>query len=755
MTVPAGEAGELQPSALRVLVVDDDEVDRMMVRRGLQRVGQHAVVVEASTAIAALEEIGGGTFDCVFLDYNIPGGDGLTLLKGIRGASLDVPVVMLTGQGDEEVAVELMKAGAVDYLPKGTITPERLTQSLRYAVELSRAAHAARRAEAELRESERRARYLADVSAALGGSLDLRSTLERTVESAVPMLADYCLGYLVTQDGDAVGVVGRHSDPAKDANASAIARYHRPDRNNTSSPLACALRTATTQHVVVTPELVASAISEPRVLEAIHSLQPRDLLVVPLVARGRVLGALTLVRETGRSGFAISDITLAEEMGRRAAVALDNAWLYEDARVARMRTERLQSVTARLVETLSPTEVAEIFVTEVREALSADSAWVALKDESGTAIVTIAHSGFRESDLEPFRRIPMNASLPVNDIFADGEPRWFQSKDDLVDQYPVLAGALDRFEQEALATLPLDAGDGTFGVITLGFREVREFDREERDLAIAFARQCAQALERARLFDAAQRARAEAEEANRAKSEFLARMSHDLRTPLNAISGYAQLIELEVHGPVTQAQLAALSRIRRAQEHLLTLINDILSFAKLEAGQVQFRIGEVPLNLVLTDTVSIIEPLANARNIRFSVRYPPRDLAVVTDPERLQQVLANLGSNAVKFTPEGGEIHLECETPSATTVAITVRDTGVGIDVERLQSIFDPFVQVGRHPGDERSGVGLGLAISRELVRAMGGQIAVQSEPGKGSAFTVMVPRAPQGDGGQQAQASA
>ena len=225
-----------------------------------------------------------------------------------------------------------------------------------------------------------------------------------------------------------------------------------------------------------------------------------------------------------------------------------------------------------------------------------------------------------------------------------------------------------------------------------------------------------------------------------AKSEFLARMSHDLRTPLNAIGGYAELVEMGIHGPVTPAQLEVMSRIRRAQQHLLTLINDILSFARLEAGQVRLELEEVKVPHVLMELRPLVEPQAQSGGLRLEVSCGSPDAWVLADRDRMIQILLNLVGNAVKFTPAGGLVAITCAADEAV-VSLRVRDTGPGIPRERLEEIFDPFVQVGRSSAERRQGVGLGLAISRELARMMEGELTVESVVGQGSTFTLTLPR--------------
>ena len=238
-------------------------------------------------------------------------------------------------------------------------------------------------------------------------------------------------------------------------------------------------------------------------------------------------------------------------------------------------------------------------------------------------------------------------------------------------------------------------------------------------------------------------ARREAVAASKAKSEFLATMSHELRTPLNAIGGYAQLVSLGVYGPVSDEQLLALQRIDRSQRHLLGLINDILNLARIEAGRVEYRIEPVPLIDTLFDLDPMIAPQIEAKGMTYAVDVVDRGLTAEGDREKVQQVLLNLISNAVKFTGRGGTIRVEA-SPRAEVpdqIEIRVSDTGIGIPGEKLALIFNPFVQVDGSHSRAGQGTGLGLAISRDLARGMHGDLAVTSVDGEGSTFTLTLPR--------------
>ena len=247
------------------------------------------------------------------------------------------------------------------------------------------------------------------------------------------------------------------------------------------------------------------------------------------------------------------------------------------------------------------------------------------------------------------------------------------------------------------------------------------------------------AAERERLFQLEKEARLEAESANRSKSEFLAVMSHELRTPLNAIGGYAELLELGIRGPVTEDQRFDLSRIQSAQRHLLGLVTDVLNFVRIDRGRVEYNLREIAVDDVLARADGLVRPQFEAKGVAYTA-IPNPGARVIADEEKLGQIFVNLLTNATKFTPEGGSVTVS-STRGGETLSIHITDTGIGIEKSKLESIFEPFVQVSRQFNSRnQSGVGLGLAISRELARAMGGDLTASSVVGKGSVFTLTLP---------------
>ena len=236
-----------------------------------------------------------------------------------------------------------------------------------------------------------------------------------------------------------------------------------------------------------------------------------------------------------------------------------------------------------------------------------------------------------------------------------------------------------------------------------------------------------------------QTARKEAETANRIKSELFARLSHEFRTPLHAVSGYLEILQQNIHGGLNAEQRRDVGRIHQAQEHLLTLVNMILDFAKLEGGPIELSMAEIPIEETLRGAEALVGPQFAKKGVSYTHRSGDPSLSVFADREKVQQIVVNLLANAVKFTPTGGSVELDWRIEDESLL-VRVRDTGSGVPENKLDQIFEPFVQL-RAPGSVPSGgTGLGLPISRDLARAMGGDVTAGSALGVGSVFTLTLP---------------
>jgi len=232
-----------------------------------------------------------------------------------------------------------------------------------------------------------------------------------------------------------------------------------------------------------------------------------------------------------------------------------------------------------------------------------------------------------------------------------------------------------------------------------------------------------------------------AEAASQSKSEFLASMSHELRTPLSAVVGYMELLEGEMVGPVAPQQKAYLGRVKAAARHLISIIEEILTFSRVDAGKEEVHRELLDVVKLARDVEELLEPQAVLKGLALSVTLPDRDVALVTDGTKLRQILINLLGNALKFTDEG-EVSLEMSVGD-DDVQFCIRDSGPGIDAADLERIFDPFTQVDQSLKRRKGGTGLGLPVSRRLAHLLGGDLTVESARGEGTAFTLRIPLAP------------
>lgn len=296
----------------------------------------------------------------------------------------------------------------------------------------------------------------------------------------------------------------------------------------------------------------------------------------------------------------------------------------------------------------------------------------------------------------------------------------------------------------SLLTVPLVARNRLLGAITfVNAQRNGSFSPEDVQLAEDVATRGALALDSAQVYDMAVVLQHTAETANRAKTAFLGAMSHELRTPLNAIGGYIDLLDMGLRGPVTEGQRLDFARVKTNQQHLSLLITEILTFVRVGSGRVLYTLADVKACEAMQHSIELIEPLIGQKGLVFDGVVGDSSVLARADPERVTQILVNLLSNAIKFTPAGGHITANCAA-TEDTVLLQVIDTGIGIAPDQHETIFEPFIQLKEGLSDRETGVGLGLAISRDLARAMHGDLTVESVEGKGARFTLTLPRVTQ-----------
>jgi len=441
---------------------------------------------------------------------------------------------------------------------------------------------------------------------------------------------------------------------------------------------------------------------------------------------------------------------------------------------ARDRATRLQTLTAALAAANTPAAIADVVVSRGIEATGAATALLALHDvvvgeRSGERLpeaVIVRQVGLTPEILQEFARFPLAAPGSAAASMRTGEAFFLESSEEILARFPEIEALRKKMGSQAIATIPISVAGETIGAMSFTWNTPRTLTAGDREFFHTLAAQAGQALDRARLIAAeraarstaeaawlaAERARREADEANQAKTAFLATMSHEIRTPINAQIGYAQLMELEIAGPVTEKQREYLSRLTSSSEHLRNLVDDVLDLAKIDAKSMTVAHEPALTGAIVATALDLIRPLPSARGVRLIDERPgdPGE-AFVGDEHRVRQVVVNLLSNAVKFTEAGGTVILTCgqqgETPVSAELRgggpwtfIRVKDTGIGIPTAEQARIFEPFHQVDAGHTRQQGGTGLGLAISRRLARLMGGDLTVESAPRAGSTFTLWLP---------------
>lgn len=622
----------------------------------------------------------------------------------------------------------------------------------------------AERSEASIRESETRERFLAVASSVLASSLDYETTVQRVAELAVPGLGDWCGVDIIDADGELRQLAVAHVDPEKVKWAREFRRRYppRPDAPNGASKV---VRTGTSEfYPDITSDMLEKATVDAEHLQAIKELDIHGIIIAPLCVSGRTIGALSLVSSSRTRRYTLADVTVAEELGRRAALAIDNARLYTAERGARRAAESsasraslLNEVMTALAQAVTPGDVADVALGHGTSALGAAHCAMYRLSADGTALELLKALGLEAETAREFRTFPLGAPLPLSEAISSRASIYLESRNEVTSRYPALREANSRgTTMPAWVMAPLVVGGRPLGGIAFGFATDRTFESADREFIATLVQQVAQALDRSRLYELEREARESAQSANSAKSDFLATMSHELRTPINAIQGYTQLLDLGIPGPVTELQREYLGRLASSADHLLGLVNEVLDLAKIESGTIRVEIEPTVAGGTVDAALSLIRPQAMAKGIAVSEQCEgSRNAPYIGDEHRVRQIITNLLSNAVKFTKSGGTINVGCsitdEPPphlqlkdGSPYIVFRVRDTGCGIPPHEVERIFEPFTQVeaGRKTPYARasSGTGLGLAISRRLARLMGGELNVESTPGVGSEFSLLLP---------------
>ncbi|MHC5614409.1 MAG: AAA family ATPase [Nostoc sp.] len=633
------------------------------------------------------------------------------------------------------------EAGKATYMSGVVLDITERKQSEAERIQLIQEQTARQEAEAD----QQRAEFLVKISATLASSLDYENTLASVANLVVPYFADWC-GVDLLQDNQSINRVAvAHRDPEKVKLGWEL--YERYPRDlDAPEGVSKVLRTGVAEMVAeISDAALAAAIADPEHLRIMREIGLKSCIILPLMARERIFGVISFVTAESERRYSTADLSLAEDIAHRGAIAIDNARLYQEAQQAQTRAEialeriaRLQSITAALSESLTPAQVSEVIAEQSMAALGASSALVALVNESKTELEIVRAVGFSPDLVDAWRNFSIDSSSPLAEAVRTGKPIWAEPIQNRVARYPHLTQMYAQYDFEAWITIPLMVEGWAVGGISLGFAHFQELSGEDQAFILAVAQQCAQAIARAHLYEAERRARNAAESANRIKDEFLAVLSHELRTPLNPILGWAKLMRSRKLDKATSDR--ALETIERNAKLQTQLIEDLLDVSRILQGKLNLNFESINLLSVIEAAIETVRLSAQAKSIQIQTIFESGVAQVLGDANRLQQVIWNILSNAIKFTPTGGEVKIKLEEVDSQ-VQICVTDTGKGIVPEFLPYVFDYFRQADGATTRKFGGLGLGLAIVRHLVELHGGTVQAESlGEGKGAIFTVKLP---------------
>jgi PAS domain S-box-containing protein len=623
-------------------------------------------------------------------------------------------------------------------------------------------------------------RFLADASILLASSLDAPTILKNLAQLAVPYLADWCMIHTIQDEQPHLAAL-HHAEPEKIAAFCEFRQRYPLDFDSTDS-IPEVLQTGRSNfHPDISEAYLTSLAQDAEHYDRLRSFGFESAMVVPLLMRGQILGAITFAAAESKRRYTESDLSLAEDLARRAALAIENARLYQATQSAEQNLRQaivvlneqqqqlrtLQRLTDLLNQRLTNLPgLLQVMIDAVCDAIpGAEFGLIVLQNAQTQQLELTATTGLDRNEFPIDETFHPSEGL-LGHVFLTGQTYVIHPTPD--SPHSSLLTPHSSLLPASLCAVTIESAQaGRLGVIAVGnWDEESAFDEEDTRLLVAFGEQAAIALNNAQLINAleereeqlaiqnailaqqnqaleSQRQQIQLQnlklvEAAQLKSQFIATMSHELRTPMNAIMGFSQLLLRQRQ--LTSSQVEMVDRILNNGKNLLALINDILDLSKIEAGRLELKLERLNLSELITATASELRSLAEQKNLALKTELHLANPWIINDSSRLRQVLVNLISNAIKFT-DVGSVRVEVLEAKSQQIAIVVHDTGIGIAQENIVTIFEEFRQLDQTITRRYPGTGLGLAITKWLVQMMNGSIAVESQLGVGTTFRVELPR--------------
>jgi two-component system NtrC family sensor kinase len=718
--------------AERILVVDDSsELRHFLTRDVLPQFGYETL--SAADGKRALRLIAEEAPDLILLDYQLPDMSGVEVLQEIKRQQLTMPVILMTAHGSESVAVEAFRHGVKDYLIKpfdtdmARIAIERQLTQARLEREKQQLTRQLKRTRRDLEQRVNELTVLFGMSKSVTAQLELDKVLERVVEAAVFITqAEEGALWLLEPGTDELWLrAGKNVEQyqadlerlrVKESFAGQMLRGSRPIR----------------------------MVSEPGEdgFEITVGYTARSLLSVPLATRGQPTGVLSVTNRNHNRPFTANNESMLQALGDYAAIAIQNAQAYQATDQA--LTQRVEELTylydiARTVtSTLSQEQVLDLIAAKLADMFHVEAGALLLLNEE-TQELEFATNWLGNSESLRGIRIKLGQGfagqvalsqqpLLVNDVHSD--ERFY--------------GGVDRvtgFETHAILCAPLLIHDRCLGVIELLNKVDGRFTQDDMERLSNVAGTVTIALENARLYR-------DARELNEARSRFVAAVAQELRSPLTSIKGHSDMLLSGALGKVDVMQIDSLTKIADSTDYLITLMEDMLDITRLETGETTLQRKPLSVQQIVTQVVSSFEQRLREKSIRLSVKLSARLPRVYVDPERIRQVLISLLTNAFSYTLPKGRIIIEAQAEGShwlrrkqsNWITVSVSDTGVGIAPEDQPLVFERFFRADHPLIQEHPGRGLSLSIAKTLVELHGGEIWVESTPGRGSTFSFTLP---------------
>ncbi|WP_437656233.1 ATP-binding protein [Sorangium sp. So ce1182] len=629
----------------------------------------------------------------------------------------------------------------------------------------------------EVKRTEDTRRFLVDATALLDPMLDQDAIYRSMADLAITSVADWCAIHTLEPDDSVRTRVVAHAEPDRAELATRLAQRSRiPPEPET--PLHEVLHGGPGRLLPDIPGSLSAAVApDAEHLAPLRALGGRSAVLVPIRAEDRVIAALTLASAGSGRVYDAVDLAFAEELSRRIGLAVQRVRLYDMARDAEAEARRrflaeqearraaeraaqrmagLQRITAALADALTGEAVAEVVVDQGIAAAGAYAGAIVVT--AGDELECLKAVGYQGDVITRFQRMPADSELPIAEALQTGAPVWLRSRKEVAARYPEPVTGLLMPATASLCCLPLAVQERPLGVLGLSFAEPRAFDQEEQEFLVAMSRQCAQALERARLHEeraaivererrvALENARLyrEAHEADRRKDEFIAMLSHELRNPLAPITTGLELLRMNTsergeRGERDDSQI--LGTLERQVKTIVRLVDDLLDVSRITRGKIELKRERLDLGSVVDAALESVRPLLLQRRHELSVSVEP-GLFVDGDRVRLEQVIVNLLNNAIKYTNPGGRVSVTCAAAGGDA-CLRVTDTGVGIAAELLPRVFEPFMQARRTLDRSQGGLGIGLTLVKRLAELHGGRVeALSAGTGEGTAIHVWLPLA-------------